>query len=133
MIAQQKKLLQYRWKSNFNIMILMKFHLSTSMLAGPNKDRTNKLKLKTQLVREFEMKDDIAHAFNGTWVLKGLGMRGDFTVRGYVDSDYACDLDGKNQPLTRYVFILSGRTVRWVSKLYSVLDISTEAAYAAAD
>ncbi|GJU46168.1 retrovirus-related pol polyprotein from transposon TNT 1-94 [Tanacetum coccineum] len=54
------------------------------------------------------------------------------TVKGYVDSDYAGDLDG-SKSTTGYVFTLSGGTVSWVSKLQSVVAMSTtEAEYVAA-
>lgn len=54
------------------------------------------------------------------------------TVKGYVDSDYAGDIDG-SKSTTGYVFILSGGTVSWVSKLQSVVAMSTtEAEYVAA-
>ncbi|GJU79718.1 retrovirus-related pol polyprotein from transposon TNT 1-94 [Tanacetum coccineum] len=56
----------------------------------------------------------------------------DLIVTGYVDSDYACDLD-RSKSTTGYVFTLSGRTVSWVSKLQSVIAMSTtEAEYVAA-
>ncbi|GKB42903.1 hypothetical protein Tco_0887845 [Tanacetum coccineum] len=56
----------------------------------------------------------------------------DLIVKGYVDSDYAGDLDG-SKSTTRYVFTLSGGTVSWVSKLQSVVAMSTtEAVYVAA-
>ncbi|GJR12854.1 retrovirus-related pol polyprotein from transposon TNT 1-94 [Tanacetum coccineum] len=54
------------------------------------------------------------------------------TVKGYVDSDYAGDLDG-SKSTTGYVFTLSDRIVSWVSKLQSVVAMSTmEAEYVAA-
>ncbi|GJU92725.1 retrovirus-related pol polyprotein from transposon TNT 1-94 [Tanacetum coccineum] len=54
------------------------------------------------------------------------------TVKGYVDSDYAGDLDG-SKSTTGYVFTLSGGIVSWVSKLQSVVAMSTtEAEYVAA-
>ncbi|GJR08587.1 retrovirus-related pol polyprotein from transposon TNT 1-94 [Tanacetum coccineum] len=54
------------------------------------------------------------------------------TVKGYVDSDYAGDLDG-SKSTTGYVFTLSGGTVSWVPKLQSVVAMSTtEAEYVAA-
>ena len=54
------------------------------------------------------------------------------TVKGYVDSDYAGDLDG-SKSTTGYAFTLSGGTVSWVSKLQSVVAMSTtEAEYVAA-
>ncbi|GJV88834.1 retrovirus-related pol polyprotein from transposon TNT 1-94 [Tanacetum coccineum] len=56
----------------------------------------------------------------------------DLIVTGYVDSDYAGDLDG-SKSTTGYVFTLSGGTVSWVSKLQSVVAMSTtEAEYVAA-
>ncbi|GJW01215.1 retrovirus-related pol polyprotein from transposon TNT 1-94 [Tanacetum coccineum] len=56
----------------------------------------------------------------------------DLTITGYVDSDYAGDLDG-SKSTTGYVFTLSGGTVSWVSKLQSVVAMSTtEAEYVAA-
>ncbi|GKD75885.1 retrovirus-related pol polyprotein from transposon TNT 1-94 [Tanacetum coccineum] len=48
----------------------------------------------------------------------------DLIVKGYVDSDYAGDLDG-SKSTTGYVFTLSGGTVSWVSKLQSVVAMST--------
>ena len=54
------------------------------------------------------------------------------TVRGYVDSDFAGDLD-KSKSTTGYVFILASGAVSWVSKLQSVVALSTtEAEYVAA-
>ncbi|GJR91241.1 retrovirus-related pol polyprotein from transposon TNT 1-94 [Tanacetum coccineum] len=56
----------------------------------------------------------------------------DLIVTGYVDSDYAGDLD-KSKLTIGYVFTLSGRTVSWVSKLQSVVAMSTtKAKYVAA-
>ena len=55
-----------------------------------------------------------------------------FTVRGYVDSDYAGDLD-KSKSTSGYVFTLARGTVSWVSKLQSIVATSTtEAEYVAA-
>ncbi|KAL3833987.1 hypothetical protein ACJIZ3_008723 [Penstemon smallii] len=56
----------------------------------------------------------------------------DFTVRGYVDSDFAGDLD-KSKSTTGYVFTLAGGAVSWVSKLQSIVATSTtEEEYATA-
>ncbi|KAH9745517.1 hypothetical protein KPL70_004101 [Citrus sinensis] len=56
----------------------------------------------------------------------------EFTVRGYVDSDFAGDLD-KRKSTTGYVFTLAGAAVSWVSKLQTVMALSTtEAEYMAA-
>ena len=55
-----------------------------------------------------------------------------FTVRGYVDSDYAGDLD-KSKSTSGYVFTLVGGAVSWVSKLQSIVATSTrKAEYVAA-
>ncbi|GJU06710.1 retrovirus-related pol polyprotein from transposon TNT 1-94 [Tanacetum coccineum] len=43
----------------------------------------------------------------------------DLIVKGCVDSDYACDLDG-SKSTTGYVFTLSDGTVSWVSKLHAL-------------
>ncbi|GJR00049.1 hypothetical protein Tco_0523033 [Tanacetum coccineum] len=56
----------------------------------------------------------------------------DLIVKGYVDSDYVGNLDG-SKSTTGYVFTLSGGSVSWVSKLQSVVAMSTtEAEYVAA-
>ncbi|KAH9659037.1 Integrase catalytic domain-containing protein [Citrus sinensis] len=56
----------------------------------------------------------------------------EFTVRGCVDSDFAGDLD-KRKSTTSYVFTLAGAAVSWVSKLQTVVALSTtEAEYMAA-
>ncbi|KAH9660415.1 Integrase catalytic domain-containing protein [Citrus sinensis] len=56
----------------------------------------------------------------------------EFIVRGYVDSDFAGDLD-KRKSTTGYVFTLAGATVSRVSKLQTVVALSTtEAEYMAA-
>ncbi|KAH9751503.1 hypothetical protein KPL71_014323 [Citrus sinensis] len=56
----------------------------------------------------------------------------EFTVKGYVDSDFAGDLD-KRKSTTGYVFTLAGAAVSWVSKLQTVVALSTiEAEYMAA-
>ena len=55
-----------------------------------------------------------------------------YVVRGYVDSDFAGDLD-KRKSTTGYVFTLAGGAVSWLSKLQSVVALSTtEAEYMAA-
>ena len=56
----------------------------------------------------------------------------EFTVRGYVDSDFAGDLE-KRKSTTGYVFIIAGGAVSWVSKLQTVVALSTtKAEYMAA-
>ncbi|GJT95917.1 gag-pol polyprotein [Tanacetum coccineum] len=55
----------------------------------------------------------------------------DLIVKGYVDSDYAGDLDG-SKSTTGYVFTLYGRIVSWVLKLQLVVAMLTmEAEYIA--
>ncbi|GKE39827.1 hypothetical protein Tco_1463232 [Tanacetum coccineum] len=48
----------------------------------------------------------------------------DLTVKGYVDYYYAGDLN-ESKSTTEYVFTLSGGIVSWVSKLQSIVAIST--------
>ena len=48
----------------------------------------------------------------------------EFTVRGYMDSDFAGDLD-KRKSSTGYVFTLAGVAVSWVSKLQTIVALST--------
>ena len=55
-----------------------------------------------------------------------------FTVKGYVDLDFAGDLD-KRKSTTGYVFTLAGGAISWLSKLQTVVALSTtEAKYMAA-
>ncbi|GJV09343.1 hypothetical protein Tco_1346999 [Tanacetum coccineum] len=74
---------------------------------------------------------DIAYAVGVvSWYMAEPGI--DLIVTGYVDSDYAGDLDG-SKSTTGYVFTLSGGTISWVLKLQSVVAMSTtEAEYVAA-
>ncbi|GJZ57254.1 retrovirus-related pol polyprotein from transposon TNT 1-94 [Tanacetum coccineum] len=77
---------------------------------------------KKRILRYIKGTSDVALCFRDS----------DLIVKGYVDSDYACDLDG-SKSTTGYVFTLSGGTVSWVSKLQSVVAMSTtEAKYVAA-
>nr|GEZ16483.1 retrovirus-related Pol polyprotein from transposon TNT 1-94 [Tanacetum cinerariifolium] len=72
---------------------------------------------------------DIAHAVG---VASRYMAIPDLIVKGYVDSNYAGDIDG-SKSTTGYVFALWGGTVSWVSKLQLVVAMSTiEAEYAAA-
>ena len=48
----------------------------------------------------------------------------EFIVRGYVDSDFGRDLD-KRKSITGYVFTLAGVAIIWVSKLQTVVALST--------
>ena len=54
-----------------------------------------------------------------------------FTIRDYVDLDFAEDLD-KRKSTHGYVFTLAERVVSWISKLQTVVALSTtEAKYMA--
>ena len=56
----------------------------------------------------------------------------EFIVRGYADLDFAGDLD-KRKSTTGYVFTLADGTVSWLSKLQTVVALSTiEVEYMAA-
>nr|GEW58156.1 Gag-Pol polyprotein [Tanacetum cinerariifolium] len=131
--------------------------------SGPNKDRINKLKAQLArefemkdlgptnkilgmkihrdrvsgkigfyqprflLIGKFNVRDDLNKTKHCTCSGSNLN------VKGYVDSDYASDLD-ESKSTTGYVFTLFGRIVSWVSKLQSVVAMSTtEAEYVAAD
>ncbi|KAH9655417.1 Integrase catalytic domain-containing protein [Citrus sinensis] len=75
-----------------------------------------------RILRYIRGTSDVALCYGGS----------EFTVRGYVDSDFARDLD-KRKSTIGYVFTLAGATVRWVSKLQIVVALSiTEAEYMAA-
>ncbi|GJT08070.1 retrovirus-related pol polyprotein from transposon TNT 1-94 [Tanacetum coccineum] len=173
-----------------NDFIMLLLYVDDMSVAGPNKDRINKL--KAQLARKFEMKDlgpankilgmqihrdrpistpfptnvklsskmspssevermkmsrvpyasvvgslmfamictrpDIAYAVG---VVSQYIAEPDLIVKWYIDSDYAGDLVG-SKSTTGYVFTVCGGTVNWVSKLQSVVVMSTtEAEYVA--
>ncbi|KAH9657251.1 hypothetical protein KPL70_022991 [Citrus sinensis] len=72
-----------------------------------------------RILRYIKGTSDVALCYGGS----------EFTVRGYVDSDFAGDLD-KRKFTTGYVFALAGAAVSWVSKLQTVVALSTtEAEY----
>ena len=74
-----------------------------------------------RILRYIRGTSDIALCYGGS----------EFTVRGYVDSDFPGDLD-KRKSTTGYVFTLAGAAVSWVSKLQTVVTLSTtEAEYMA--
>ncbi|KAH9651797.1 Integrase catalytic domain-containing protein [Citrus sinensis] len=75
-----------------------------------------------RILRYIRGTSDVALCYGGS----------EFTVRGYVDSDFAGDLD-KRKSTTGYVFAFTGAAVSWVSKLQTVVALSTtEAEYMAA-
>jgi len=53
-----------------------------------------------------------------------LVIKGDPLVIGYVDSDYAGDLDNRRLT-TGYVFTISGGPVCWKSTIQSIIALST--------
>ena len=66
----------------------------------------------------------ILRYIRGTSII-GLCFGGsEFIVRGYVDSDFAGDLD-KRKSTTGYVFTFAGGVVSWLSKLQTVVALST--------
>ena len=71
---------------------------------------------------------------NGTanhGILYGGSENNSCQVSGFVDSDFAADLD-KRRSITGYVFILNGGAVSWKASLQSVVALSTtEAEYIA--
>ncbi|KAH9657437.1 hypothetical protein KPL70_023077 [Citrus sinensis] len=67
----------------------------------------------------------------GTYGLMYGGQRQDDSqIVGYVDSDYAGDLD-RRRSLTGYLFTFNNCTVNWKAQLQSVVACSTEAKYTA--
>ncbi|KAH9766026.1 Integrase catalytic domain-containing protein [Citrus sinensis] len=75
-----------------------------------------------RILRYIRGTSDVALCYGGS----------EFTVKGYVDSDFAGDLD-KRKSTTGYVFTFAGAAVSWVSKLQTVVALSTtEAEYMAA-
>ena len=59
-----------------------------------------------RILRYIRETSDVALCYGGS----------EFTVRGFVDSDFARDID-KRKSTTDYVFTLAGAAVNWVSKL----------------
>ncbi|PON80582.1 hypothetical protein PanWU01x14_001380, partial [Parasponia andersonii] len=88
-------------------------------MANPGREHWNAVK---RILRYIKGTSDAALCYG----------RPEFTVRGYVDSDFAGDLD-KRKSTIGYVFTLAKRAVSWVSKLQTVVALSiTEAEYIAA-
>lgn len=88
-------------------------------MANPGKEHWNAV---NRILQYIKGTSDVALCYGGS----------DFVFRGYVDSDYAGDLD-KSKSTTGYVFALASGAVSWVSKLQSIVATSTtEAEYVAA-
>ena len=88
-------------------------------MANPGREHWNTVK---RILRYVKGTSDVALCFEGS----------DFIVKGYVDSDFVGDLD-KRKSTTGYVFTLASGAVSWVSKLQTVVALSTtEVEYMAA-
>ncbi|KAE8683046.1 hypothetical protein F3Y22_tig00111220pilonHSYRG00128 [Hibiscus syriacus] len=88
-------------------------------MTNPGKEHWNTVK---RIMRYIKGTSNVALCYGGSNLL----------INGYVDSDYVGDLD-KSKSTTGYVFKVAGGDVSWVSKLQSVVAISTtEAEYVAA-
>jgi len=88
-------------------------------MENPGREHWNTIK---RILRYIKSTSDATLCYGGS----------EFTVKGYVDSDFAGDLE-KRKSTTRYVFIIAGGAVSWVSKLQTVVALSTtEAEYMAA-
>lgn len=57
-------------------------------------------------------------------VVYGKAVSGEDCAKGYMDSDYAGDLD-KRRSLTGYVFSLFGNTISWKATLQHIVTLST--------
>ncbi|KAE8683472.1 hypothetical protein F3Y22_tig00111208pilonHSYRG00305 [Hibiscus syriacus] len=88
-------------------------------IANPVKNHWNTVK---RILRYIKGTSNVELCYGGSNLL----------INGYVDSDYAGDLD-KSKSTTGYVFKVAGGAVSWISKLQSVVVTSTiEAEYVAA-
>lgn len=88
-------------------------------MANPGREHWNTVK---RILRYIKGTSNVALCYGGS----------ELTVRGYVDSDFAGDLD-KSKSTTGYVYKLAGGAVSWMSKLQKVVALSTtEAEYMAA-
>ncbi|XP_027337749.1 BURP domain-containing protein 5-like [Abrus precatorius] len=88
-------------------------------MADPGREHWNVVK---RILRYIKGTSNVALCFEGS----------EFIVKGYVDSDFAGDLD-KRKSTTGYVFTLAGGAVSWLSKLHTVVALSTtEVEYMAA-
>jgi len=85
-------------------------------MADPGKEHWNVVK---RIIRYIKWTSNVALCFEGSKLI----------VNGYVDSDFAGDLD-KRKSTTGYVFTLVGAAVSWLSKLQTIVALSTtEAEY----
>lgn len=88
-------------------------------MVDPGKEHWDAVK---KILRYVKGTPDVALCFGGL----------EFGVRGYVDSDYAYDID-KRKSIIGYVFTIARGVVSWLSKLQTTVALSTtEAEYMAA-
>ena len=80
-------------------------------MADPSREHWEVVK---RILRYIKGTLDVALCYGGS----------DFTVKGYVDSDFASDLN-KRKSTSGYVFTLAGKAVSWVSKLQTIVALST--------
>ncbi|KAH9706020.1 Integrase catalytic domain-containing protein [Citrus sinensis] len=127
-------------------MIYLLLYVDDMLIACHDKEEINHL--KKLLSREFEMKfmanPGYEHWRAVQWIMRylkgtlevglvygGEGKNG-HTLIGYVDADFAGDLD-KRRSQIRYLFTLGGCIVSWKATLHNVMALSTtEAEYTAA-
>ncbi|GKC34495.1 gag-pol polyprotein, partial [Tanacetum coccineum] len=116
-----KKILQPSGKSNVHDDMYKTRHCtfsgsSESVMAEPGREHWKAVK---RILRYIKGTSDVALCFRESNLI----------FKGYVDSDYVGDLDISKSTIG-YVFKLCGETVSWVSKLQSVVAMSTtEAEY----
>jgi len=90
--------------------------VASRYMANPGREHWNTIK---RILRYIKSTSDAALCYEGS----------EFTIRGYVNSDFAGNLE-KRKSITGYVFIIAGGAVSWVSKLQTVVALSTtEAEY----
>ncbi|XP_072058285.1 secreted RxLR effector protein 161-like [Arachis hypogaea] len=80
-------------------------------MADPSKEYRNVVK---RILRYIKGTSNVALCFGGS----------EFIVNGYVDSNFAGDID-KRKSTTSYMFTLAGGAVSWLSKLQIVVALST--------
>ncbi|RDX71499.1 hypothetical protein CR513_49143, partial [Mucuna pruriens] len=91
----------------------------SKFMGNPGGEHWNAIK---RILRYIKGTSGVALCYGGSELL----------VRGYVDSDFAGDVD-KRKSTTGYVFTIAGGAVSWLSKLQDVIALSTtEAEYMAA-
>ena len=85
--------------------------VASRYMANPGREHWNTIK---RILRYIKGTSDAALCYEGS----------EFTIRGYVNSDFAGNLE-KRKSITGYVFIIAGGAVSWVSKLQTVVALST--------